>query len=173
VIEQVREEYPEISIEKLCELMGVSRSWYYERSTAGKKAHRDADLRDAIELIVLEFPGYGYRRVTAALRRKGWSVNHKRVLRIMREESLLCQLKRRFVPTTHSAHAFARYPNLIRDLEIDGLDQVSGSIRTSPTSGCPRASATWRRSWTPTLAGVCGLASQQMDRHSPDAFGSS
>jgi hypothetical protein len=47
VIEQVREEYPEISIERLCELMGVSRSWYYERSTAGKKAHRrDADLRD-------------------------------------------------------------------------------------------------------------------------------
>jgi putative transposase len=124
VIEQVREEYPEISIERLCELMGVSRSWYYERSTAGKKAHRDADLRDAIELIVLEFPGYGYRRVTAALRRKGWSVNHKRVLRIMREESLLCQLKRRFVPTTDSAHAFGRYPNLIRDLEIDGLDQV-------------------------------------------------
>jgi putative transposase len=124
VIEQVREEYPEISIEKLCELMGVSRSWYYERSTAGKKAHRDADLRDAIELIVLEFPGYGYRRVTAALRRKGWSVNHKRVLRIMREESLLCQLKRRFVLTTDSAHAFGRYPNLIRDLEIDGLDEV-------------------------------------------------
>ena len=124
MIEQVREEYPEISIERLCELMGVSRSWYYERLTAGKKAHRDADLRDAIELIVLEFPGYGYRRVTAALRRKGWSVNHKRVLRIMREESLLCQLKRRFVPTTDSAHAFGRYPNLIRDLEIDGLDQV-------------------------------------------------
>jgi putative transposase len=124
VIEQVREEYPEISIEKLCELMGVSRSWYYERSTAGKKAHRDADLRDAIELIVLEFPGYGYRRVTAALRSKGWSVNHKRVLRIMREESLPCQLKRRFVPTTDSAHAFGRYPNLIRDLEIDGLDEV-------------------------------------------------
>ena len=90
MIEQVRQEYPEISIERLCELMGVSRSWYYERSTAGKKAHRDADLRDAIELIVLEFPGYGYRRVTAALRRKGWSVNHKRVLRIMRERSRFC-----------------------------------------------------------------------------------
>ncbi len=51
MIEQVREEHPEMSIERLCELMGVGRSWYYERSTAGKKkAHRDADLRDAIEL---------------------------------------------------------------------------------------------------------------------------
>jgi putative transposase len=81
-------------------------------------------LRDAIERIVLQFPGYGYRRVTAALRREGWTVNHKRVLRIMREESPLCQLQRRFVPTTHSAHPFARYPNLIKDIGIGGLDQV-------------------------------------------------
>ena len=41
---------------------------------------------------MLEFPGYGYRRVTKELYRRGWSVNHKRVLRIMREESLLCQI---------------------------------------------------------------------------------
>lgn len=124
MIEQVREEHPEIPIERLCELMGVSRSWYYERPSAGEKVHKDVDLRDAIERIVLEFPGYGYRRVTAALRREGWSVNHKRVLRIMREESLLCQIKRRFKPTTDSAHAFGRYPNLIKDTEIDELDQA-------------------------------------------------
>ena len=123
MIEQVHKEHPEMSIERLCELMSVSRSWYYERSSAGNKT-KDVELRDAIERIVLEFPGYGYRRVTAALRREGWSVNHKRVLRIMRQESLLCQLKRRFVPTSDSAHAFARYPNLIKDVEIDGLDQV-------------------------------------------------
>jgi putative transposase len=59
VIEQVREEHPEVSIERLCELMGVSRSWYYERPSAEKKAHKDVALRDAIERIVLEFPGYG------------------------------------------------------------------------------------------------------------------
>ena len=80
-------------------------------------------LRDAIEQIVLEFPGYGYRRVTAALRREGWRVNHKRVLRIMRHESLLCQLKRRFTPTTDSAHSFRRYPNLIEDIELEGPDE--------------------------------------------------
>ena len=51
---------------------------------------------------MLAFPGYGYRRVTHALARDGWTVNHKRVLRVMREESRLCQLKRRFVPTTDS-----------------------------------------------------------------------
>jgi putative transposase len=56
-------------------------------------------FRDAIEQIILDFAGYGYRRVTHALQRDGWKVNHKRVLRIMREESLLCQIKRHFVQT--------------------------------------------------------------------------
>jgi transposase InsO family protein len=125
VIEQTREEHPEISIERLCSLMGVSRSWYYERRPpAGEKARKDVALRDAIERIVLEFPGYGYRRVSAALKREGWSVNHKRVLRVMREESLLCQIKRRFRPTTDSAHSFGVYPNLIKDTELDGVDRV-------------------------------------------------
>ncbi len=127
MIERVREEHPKMPIQRLCELMSLSRSWYYEhyeRPSAAEKAKKDVGLRDAIERIVLEFPGYGYRRVTAALGREGWSVNHKRVLRIMREESLLCQLKRRFKPTTDSAHAFARYPNLIKDTEIDELDQA-------------------------------------------------
>jgi transposase InsO family protein len=126
VIAQLKEEHPQMSIERLCELMGVSRSWYYEhyqRPSAAEKAKEDVGLRDAIGRIVLEFPGYGYRRVTAALGREGWSVNHKRVLRIMREESLLCQIKRRFKPTTDSAHSFRRYPNLIEDIEIDGPDE--------------------------------------------------
>ena len=140
MIEQMHEEHPQMSIERLCRVMGLSRSWYYARPVAAeKKAHKDVELRDAIERIVLEFPGYGYRRVTAALRREGWAVNHKRVLRIMREESLLCQLKRRFVPTTDSAHAFGRYPNLIKDIEIYRLDQVWISDITYvrlPTSFC-------------------------------------
>jgi transposase InsO family protein len=123
VIEQVREKHPEISIEKLCSLMGVSRSWYYERPSAEQKAKGYVELRDAIERIVLEFPGYGYRRVSAALRREGWSVNHKRVLRIMRQESLLCQLKRRFKPTTDSSHSFRRYPNLVKNMGLDGPDE--------------------------------------------------
>ncbi len=139
MIGQVREEHPEMSIERLCELMGVSRSWYYGRSSEAGKTNKDVELRDAIERIVLEFPGYGYRRVTATLGREGWSVNHKQVLRVMREESLLCQIKRRFKVTTNSAHAFARYPNLLKDTEIDGLDQVWLSDITYvrlPTSFC-------------------------------------
>lgn len=111
-----------MSIERLRELLSVSRSWYYERPSAEQETKRDVVHRDAIEWIVLEFQGY--RRGTATLRRAGWSVDHKRVLRVMRQESLLCQLKRRFVVTTDSAHAFGRYPNLLKDTRIDALDQV-------------------------------------------------
>jgi len=141
MISEAKEAHEEaaISERELCRLFEVSRSWYYERPSPEEKAARDIELRDAIERIVLEFPGYGYRRLTKELHRRGWSVNHKRVLRIMREESLLCQIKRRFVPTTDSAHAFGTYPNLIKDTELDGLDQVWISDITYvrlPTSFC-------------------------------------
>jgi putative transposase len=86
-------------------MFSVSHSWYHERPSPKEKAYRDVELRDAIERIVLEFPGYGYRRVTKELQRRGWTVNHMRVLRIMRQESLLCQLRRRFKATTDSVHS--------------------------------------------------------------------
>ncbi len=119
---RVMQEHPEVSVRSLCELMGVSRSWYYDKPSAEEKAERDVELRDAIERIVLEFPGYGYRRVTEQLHREEWYVNHKRVLRVMRQESLLCQLKKRFVVTTDSAHSHRTYPNLIKDLVLDGMN---------------------------------------------------
>ncbi len=123
MIEEARAEHPEVSLKELCELFSVSRSWYYERPTPEEKAHRDLQIRKAIERIVLEFPGYGYRRVSAELRRRGWGVNHKRVLRIMREQSLLCQLQRRFKVTTDSAHSLKRYSNLLKDVVLKGPDQ--------------------------------------------------
>lgn len=86
--------------------MGMARSTYYyraKRSLMGAK-REEADLRDRIEQIVVEHPRYGYRRVTWQLRREGWRVNHKRVARVMREESLQCQVKRRWVKTTDSQH---------------------------------------------------------------------
>lgn len=84
---------PEHSISQLCEVLQVSRSWYYEKQTRPEGDEADVALRDAIEQIILEFAGYGYRRVTHALKRAGWIVNHKRVLRIMREESLTQPVK--------------------------------------------------------------------------------
>jgi transposase InsO family protein len=81
-------------------------------------------LRDRIEAIVAEFPGYGYRRVTHTLQREERRVNHKRVLRIMREESLLCQLRRHWVPTTDSRHDQPTYPNLLKETVVSALHQV-------------------------------------------------
>jgi putative transposase len=113
-----------MSTRQLCSSLQVNRRWYYARLAQGEAADPDVDLRDAIEQIILEFAGYGYRRVTHALVRAGWSVNHKRVLRIMREESLLCHLKRQFVPTTDSHHPFQVYPNLVKGLQVDAPDVV-------------------------------------------------
>jgi putative transposase len=121
---QAQHEHPQLSARHLCALLGVGRSWYYKRLTIPSRNDRDVVLRDAIERIVLEFPGYGYRRVTKALARAGWVVNHKRVLRVMRPESLLCQLKRRFVATTDSRHAQRTYPNLVAAFEPTAPDQV-------------------------------------------------
>ena len=86
--------------------MGLRRSTYYYRSKAASVGDRkeEADFRDRIEEIVVEHARYGYRRVTWQLKREGWEINHKRVARVMREESLQCQVKRRWVKTTDSDH---------------------------------------------------------------------
>ena len=84
----------------------------------------EADLIDRIETICLEFPRYGYRRVTEQLKRDRWLVNHKRVLRLMRQSDLLCRVKRRWTKTTDSKHGFPRYPNLIKGINIRRLNQV-------------------------------------------------
>lgn len=116
--------FPSLSVRQLCELLSVSRSWLYERPHTPTQAERDVALRDAIERIVLEFPGYGYRRVTAELRRQKWEVNHKRVLRVMRVEALLCQLQRSWVTTTDSGHGLRTYPNLLGGVELSQPNQA-------------------------------------------------
>lgn len=111
-----------VPLERLCALMAVNRGSYYRQiaglqptATAGTAALRRRQLIEAIEESVLEFPGYGYRRVTAHLNREGWGVNHKLVLKLMRQESLLCRLRRRWVRTTDSEHGLRTYPNLLAD----------------------------------------------------------
>jgi putative transposase len=121
---QIQATSPQISMRHLCALCGVSRSWWYDRPATLKPSSEDLTLRDAIERLVLDFPGYGYRRVTHALQRNGWQVHHKRVLRVMRQESLLCQLQRQFVVTTNSQHGYRTYPNLLAGCVVEGLDQV-------------------------------------------------
>jgi putative transposase len=81
-------------------------------------------LRDALQRVALEFPSYGWPRLTRELARRGWVVNHKRVYRLMREDNLLCLRKRKFVVTTDSAHDLPVYPNLAREMSLTGLDQL-------------------------------------------------
>jgi len=114
-----------IAIRWGCKVMKLSASSFYHKPTdKSEKAQQDADLRDRIEAICLEFPRYGYRRVTAALRQQNLWVNHKKVLRIMQDSGLLCRMKRKWVKTTDSKHHFLRYPNLIKGMNINHLNQV-------------------------------------------------
>ena len=106
--------FPGLPLERACQLLGVNRGSYYRIREAPRPVAVDGELREAIEAVVLEFPAYGYRRVTHALQRAGWRVNHKHVLRLMREESLLCRLRRRWVKTTDSEHGLTVYPNLLK-----------------------------------------------------------
>ncbi len=124
MITHAHHDHPELAIQRLCDLFGVSRSWYYEAQQE-RVDEQEIALRDQIEQLILEFPGYGYRRVTRALQRAGWEVNHKHVLRIMREESLLCHLKKRFViVTTNSRHGFPVYPNLLAETTLTAPNQA-------------------------------------------------
>lgn len=107
-------------------MIGLARStYYYSPAVDEAKAREDADIRDRMEQLALKFPRYGYRRMTRQLRREKWkNVNHKRVLRIMRESDLLVRRRRRFVRTTDSNHSLPVFPNLLAEFKPTGLDQV-------------------------------------------------
>ncbi len=102
-------------------------SFYYKPKVRNTEMMKiEADLVDRIEAVCPEFPRYGYRRVTRQLQRKGWIINHKRVLRLMRESDLdlLCHVERKWVKTTDSNHRFPRYPNFIEGMVINRLNQM-------------------------------------------------
>ncbi|MCX6383177.1 MAG: IS3 family transposase [Actinobacteria bacterium] len=92
--------------------MQTPRSSFYYKPMGNKIS--DTDLADKINEIALEFPFYGYRRITAALRGEDMIVNHKKIYRIMKSENILCSIRRSFKRTTNSNHNFVKYPNLIK-----------------------------------------------------------
>jgi len=97
------------------------RSYYYE----AREKPSDEALLARMEDICLEFPKYGYRRVTEQLHREGVIVNHKKIARIMRENGLSVRPgKKKWIRTTDSNHRYHVYPNLIKDLTVNGLNQV-------------------------------------------------
>jgi len=110
-------------VSRMCKAGQVSRAGYY-RFVDRQEIDGDVELRDKIQKIAIEMPSYGYRRVCAELKRRKQPANHKRVLRIMREDNLLCLRRRKFVRTTDSRHGFRVYPNLAKEMALTGTDQL-------------------------------------------------
>jgi transposase InsO family protein len=115
----------ELTVDRMCVLARVSRAGYYRHWAASAPRAEETTVRDAIQRVALENRHYGYRRIARELHRDGFMVNHKRVLRLMRRDNLLCLRKRPFVPvTTDSRHEWRVVPNLARGLVPTGLDQL-------------------------------------------------
>jgi putative transposase len=128
IIQDTKSSGLELSISGSCLALEVSRSGYSKWQKQPESVpYEDMDLRNQIQEIALEFPGYGYRRVTAELRNRSYNVNHKHVLRLMRQDNLLC-IKKKFRPvTTDSSHGLPIYPNILKNTKIARLNQVWAS----------------------------------------------
>lgn len=115
----------QIPIINACSALKFSRSNFYKWKNKDLQEDLDKYLRKEIQGIALEFPFYGYRRISKELRRRELVANHKKVLRLMREDNLICRRKRAFRPvTTQSNHSYNIHPNLIKNIEVTGLNQV-------------------------------------------------
>jgi putative transposase len=115
-------EQEQVPVATLCDLLELSRSSYYYQGGVPD----DTQLRAAIDSVITQFPTYGTRRVTHQLRRPPyrWRVNRKRVQRVMRAMDALRTVKRHTCRTTDSRHGFARYDNLVKDLQVSYPEQV-------------------------------------------------
>ena len=100
--------------------MGIKRSTLYYKP----KGKKETDIKKEIEDISREHPYYGYRRITASLRRDQVIINHKKVLKMMKELGIQGRIKRKYITTTNSKHHNRIYSNLIKDKELTGINQV-------------------------------------------------
>jgi transposase InsO family protein len=116
----------ERALRSLGEAVGLSRSTIRRqlRSAPVTTAQKDTQRRVPIHSVALEMPAYGYRPITQELRRRGVVINSKVVLRLLREDNLLCRRPRGFVTPTVSKHRFTVYPNLARDLVLSDINQL-------------------------------------------------
>lgn len=113
----LKSDYP---VQAICAVLDVARSSVYY---AGLNTDETV-LKEAIERLAGDWVTYGYRRITQMLQREGWTVNHKRVHRVMHEIGLLQKRVRSKPRTTNSQHAYGRYPNRVQDLAITYPAQV-------------------------------------------------
>jgi len=123
IVEEVRHT-PTLPVAPLCRAVTLDRQRYYRFLRPHPKSGRDLDLRTEIQKIALEWPRYGYRRITRELRRRGFRANHKRVHRLMVEDNLLCLRQRAWHSTTDSEHGYRIYPNLVPELSVSAPNQL-------------------------------------------------
>lgn len=114
---QLAGEYP---VRLVCGVLGVAASSFYYQPSAAD----ESNLKAALGALAGQWPTYGYRRITAELRRAGWVVNHKRVARLMTAMGLKVRRRRSEPRTTTSDPNGPRFPNLVRDLTVVRPDQV-------------------------------------------------
>ncbi|HKE25250.1 MAG TPA: IS3 family transposase, partial [Bryobacteraceae bacterium] len=112
------------AVNALCQMTGLSRAGFYRSRRPPPASPVEMEIRDEMQKIALESAAYGYRRITVELQRRGFDINHKRVLRMMREDNLLCVRRRRFVVTTDSRHSLPIYPNLAAQRKPTAIDQL-------------------------------------------------
>ncbi len=111
-------------MKNLCAAATLSRASYYRSLWPPEPLPETMALRDQVQKIALQFPAYGYRRITRELGRRGYPVNHKRVLRLMRQDNLLCLRRKAFLRTTDAGHPFPVFPNLAATMLPTAINQL-------------------------------------------------
>ena len=118
-------QYPQLSVRRVCALFGVNRTWYTAHPSGPAQQGRAAAVRTKMAQIRECFPYYGYRRMTHALRRAGWTINHKQVRRLLDPLPIRRRRVQRFIPhTTAAQHAYCRYPNVLLGRTLHHLNEA-------------------------------------------------
>ena len=108
----------------LCQMTGLNRAGFYRWRLPRLATPMEMEMRDQMQKTALKWPAYGYRRITHELHKQGFDINHKRVLRMMREDNLLCVRRRAFLVTTDSRHNLPIYENLARQIKPTAINQL-------------------------------------------------
>lgn len=113
-------QHPQIPVSRQCAVLGLARSSFYYQ----KRPESDLNLTlmNVIDEQYTKRPFYGVPRMTAWLKRQGFSVNHKRVARLMRAMGLEAVHPKRKTSMPNKEHKI--YPYLLRGVDIDRPDQV-------------------------------------------------
>ena len=108
----------------LCAMTGLNRAGFYRWRVPPAPSPVEMEIRDQMQLIAVESPAYGYRRITHELQRRNFEVSYKQVLRMLRQDNLLCVRRRAFLVTTDSRHSLPVYPNLAGKMKPTAIDQL-------------------------------------------------